>query len=99
MRADAAKPCSAPSSPAWLRDGPVTTPEPNKSQPRLAVFSHIVELMDERNPQPDGNEIERRTRTNWAGNLVVGTDLARFVLTPGNVTVQHFDEVRGFHRG
>jgi len=31
MRADAAKPCSAHSSLAWLRDGPVTTPEPNKS--------------------------------------------------------------------
>jgi len=30
-RVDAAKPCSAPSSPAWLRDGPGTTPEPNKS--------------------------------------------------------------------
>ena len=30
-RADAAKPCSAPSSPAWSRDKPSTTPEPNKS--------------------------------------------------------------------
>jgi len=28
-----AMPCSAPSSLAWLRDGPVTTLEPNKSQP------------------------------------------------------------------
>jgi len=81
-----------------------TTPEEagivfTRTKPRLAVFSHIVELMDEKNPQPDGNEIGRRTRTNRAGNLVVGTDLARFVLTPGNVRVQHFDEVRSFHRG
>jgi len=30
--ADVAKPCWAPSSPAWLRDE-LTTPEPNKSQP------------------------------------------------------------------
>jgi len=28
---DAAKPCSAPSSPAWLPDVPATTPEANKS--------------------------------------------------------------------
>jgi len=31
MRVNAAKPCSAPPSPAWLRDPPGTTPEPNKS--------------------------------------------------------------------
>ncbi len=31
--ADAAKPCSERLSPAWWRDGPGTTPEPNKSQP------------------------------------------------------------------
>ncbi|MGI4799312.1 MAG: hypothetical protein ACRYG8_35805, partial [Janthinobacterium lividum] len=36
MRADAAKPCSAPWSPAWLGDEPTTTPEPNKS---LLLFS------------------------------------------------------------
>ena len=29
--ADVAKPCWAPSSPAWLRDVPATTPEPDKS--------------------------------------------------------------------
>ncbi len=32
MRADATKPCWAPSSPAWLRDELTTTPEPDKSQ-------------------------------------------------------------------
>jgi len=31
MRGDAAKPYSARSSPAWLRDKPITTPEVNKS--------------------------------------------------------------------
>jgi len=31
-RADAAKPCLTPSSPAWSRDVPATTPEPDKSQ-------------------------------------------------------------------
>lgn len=35
MRADAAKPCSAPWSPAWLCDEP-TTPEPNKSHAGLS---------------------------------------------------------------
>jgi len=31
MLGDAAKPCLAPSSPAWSRDVPATTPEPDKS--------------------------------------------------------------------
>jgi hypothetical protein len=40
MRADAAKPCSAPSSPAWPRDQPGTTPEANKSHFGLSVWSN-----------------------------------------------------------
>ena len=39
MRVDAAKPCSARSSPAWLRDEPSTTPEPNKSPITFAGIS------------------------------------------------------------
>ncbi len=40
-RADAAKPCSARLSPAWLRDEPTTTPEPNKSHVGLE-FIHLT---------------------------------------------------------
>jgi len=36
--ADAAKPCSAPSSQAWLHDEPVATPKPNKSHPGLRTI-------------------------------------------------------------
>jgi len=39
MRADAAKPCSAPSSQAWWRDGPVTIPEPDNSQERYPLHA------------------------------------------------------------
>src|SRR5215210_8763129 len=41
-RADAAKPCSAPSSQASSRDVPATTPEPNKSLPH---YDRFVSLM------------------------------------------------------
>ena len=48
MRADAAKPCSAPWSPAWLCDEPTTTPEPNKSQngnePAIGLTGYTVGL-------------------------------------------------------
>ncbi len=59
-----------------------TTPEEagtvfSRTRPRQAVFSHIVELMDETNPQPGDAEIEQRTRTNWTGDLVVGKGLDR----------------------
>ncbi len=35
MHADAAKPCLAPSSPAWSRDRPSTTPESDNSQAHM----------------------------------------------------------------
>jgi ribonuclease Z len=78
-----------------------TTPEEagivfNRTRPRLAVYSHVVALMDEKNPRPSDKEIEQRTRTNWAGDLIVGTDLTRLLLTPAGVVVQRFDEARGF---
>ncbi len=81
-----------------------TTPEQaglvfSRTRPRLAVFSHIAELTDESHPQPGDDEIVRRTRSKWDGRLVVGTDLTRFVVTPGNVDVEIFDPLQGFIPG
>jgi len=81
-----------------------TTPEQagvvfTRTKPRLPVFSHIVELSDDKNPRPGEAEIVQRTRTNWTGDLIVGQDLDRFVLTSAGVAVQHFDTARGVYPG
>lgn len=78
-----------------------TTPEEagivfTRTKPRQAVFSHIVELSDETHPQPSDDEIIRRARTTWSGNLLVGTDLTRFVVTSKDVTIQHYEAAHGF---
>ena len=68
-------------------------------QPRLAVFSHIVQLTDDKLPRPGMAEIEEGARTAWSGGLLVGSDLDRFVLTPAGVGVQHYDHARGQYPG
>jgi ribonuclease Z len=77
-----------------------TTPEQAgevfaRTKPRMAVFSHITLIGDADNPRPDVAEIEARTRTAWSGNLTVGADLTRFVLTADGVKVQRFDHAKG----
>ena len=81
-----------------------TTPEEagtvfSRTRPRQAVFSHIVELRDDTHPRPTDTDIEQRTRTNWAGPLVVGRDLDRFVLTDAGVAMQRFDHAREAYPG
>lgn len=79
-----------------------TTPEEaglvfSRTKPRMAVFSHITLIGDADNPRPGDNEIEARTRTAWSGNLVVGTDLTRFVLTADAVSTKRFDHATGVY--
>ncbi len=81
-----------------------TTPEEagtvfTRTRPRMAAFSHIVELSDENNKRPTDAEIEQRTRANWSGPLVVGRDLDRFVLTTSGVAMQRFDHAREAYPG
>jgi ribonuclease Z len=81
-----------------------TTPEEagtvfTRTKPRLAVFSHIVKLGDKANPPPADDEIAQRARTNWTGELVVGMDLDRFVVTSTGVATRHFDLARGAYPG
>jgi len=90
----------------WVRDvlGHHTTPEEAgtvfaRTKPKLAVFSHIVELADQDHPRPGVAEIERRARSNWEGDILVGSDLDRFVLAPEGVRWQRFDQARNAYPG
>ncbi len=47
----------------------------------------------------DGNVVERRKRVTWSGNLLVGSDLDRFVLTPTGVAVQHYEHASRRYAG
>lgn len=81
-----------------------TTPEQagivfSRTKPKLAVFSHIVEIADGDHPRPGSEGIERRTRTNWDGNLAVGADLDRLVLTANGVSMLSFDQIQGRYPG
>jgi ribonuclease Z len=70
-----------------------------RTKPRLAVFSHIVDLLDD---QRDGwavHEILRRTKKNWAGKVMVGDDLTRIVISETAVKVQKFNEAKGTYAG
>jgi len=76
-----------------------TTPEQAgivfaRTKPRMAAFSHIVQLNDENNPRPTDAEIEQRTRTGWNGPLLIGNDLTRFVVTKDAIAVSHGDATR-----
>lgn len=77
-----------------------TTPEEagtvfTRTNPKLAVFSHISKLADEKNPPPPDSDIAQRARTTWGGDLVVGLDLDRFVVSASGVATKRFDFARG----
>lgn len=79
-----------------------TTPEEagevfSRAKPRMAVFSHITLIGDSDNPIPGNEDIEARARTNWSGNLVVGFDLTRFMLTVDAVSMKRFDHATGMY--
>jgi len=68
-----------------------TTPEDAggifaRANPKLAVFSHLVELSNPDHPRPRAADIQRRAQTKWDGKMLVGSDLDRFVLTAQGVT-------------
>jgi ribonuclease Z len=76
-----------------------TTPEQAgivfaRTKPRMAAFSHIVQLNDKDNPRPSEAEIEQRTRTGWDGPLLIGADLTRFLVTQGKIDVSHGDPTK-----
>jgi ribonuclease Z len=70
-----------------------TTPEQAgevfaRTKPKLAAFSHITLIQDAVNPAVSEAEIERRTRREWSGPLVVGEDLMRMTIGGSGVNVE-----------
>lgn len=70
-----------------------------RTKPRLAVFSHIVEIADPDAQRPEDADIVRQTRATWSGDLLVGADLDRLLVTPNGVAVRHYDHARGAYPG
>ena len=67
----------------------------SRTKPRLGVFSHIVDLLNDQRPEIAVREIERRARKNWSGRMMVGNDLTRIVVSKAAVTVQPFNHAKG----
>lgn len=71
-----------------------TTPEEagivfDKVKPKLAVYTHLVMLSSITIPEAPLESLISRTRTNYAGPLVVGEDLMSFVVGD-EVTIEEF---------
>ncbi|RKJ98773.1 MBL fold metallo-hydrolase [Alicycliphilus denitrificans] len=49
-----------------------------RTQPRMAVYSHIARYDDAQTPAPTDEDIVRETRETYKGPLVVGADLMQF---------------------
>jgi ribonuclease Z len=86
--------------PAALADDPIfkaiaehhTSPEDagivfSRAKPKLAAFTHIVQLAKPGVPPISLDELAARTWTNYQGPLVLGEDLMRF--TVGNAVTAH----------
>ena len=50
----------------------------SQAKPKLAVYTHIVMLSNEKIPEPTLADIEAETRETYAGPLVFGEDLMAF---------------------
>nr|WP_245215055.1 MBL fold metallo-hydrolase [Pararoseomonas indoligenes] len=57
------------------------------TRPRLAAFTHIVQIRAPGTPPVSLAEIEQRTRAGYDGQLVLGEDLMQFTLTADEVAV------------
>jgi ribonuclease Z len=60
-----------------------------QAKPKLAVYTHIVMLSNEKIPEPTLADIEAETRETYAGPLVFGEDLMAFEVGD-TVTVHPF---------
>ncbi len=65
------------------------------TKPRLAVFSHLVDLMDNQSDAWMVKETLRRVKKNWQGKTIVGDDLTRISVTKAAIKVQKFNEAKG----
>jgi len=60
----------------------------NQTQPKLAVFSHIVAATNGKIKPVPPAQMAERTRAVYDGRLVVGKDLMSIVIGKDEVTVQ-----------
>ena len=66
-----------------------------RTKPRLGVFSHIVDLLNDQRDAVGVREIERRARKTWTGKMMVGDDLTRIIVSKAAVDVQKFNHAKG----
>lgn len=70
----------------------------SRAKPKLAAYSHVIQLTPNGSTIPDPAPIEAATRRTYAGPLVVGEDLMRFVIGD-TVAVQRWDAARQGYPG
>jgi ribonuclease Z len=58
-----------------------------RAHPRLAVYTHIVQLSNPSNPEPSLADIVAETRQTYQGPLIVGEDLMTFSIGADGVAV------------
>lgn len=63
----------------------------SQAKPKMAVYTHIVTLRDEKIPEPTMDEIVAETRQTYSGPLTVGEDLMSFEIGD-TVTVLPFKQ-------
>jgi ribonuclease Z len=66
----------------------------SNTKPRLAVFSHLVDLMADQSDATMVRETLRRVKTNWSGKTIIGDDLMRISVTKAAIKVQKFNEAK-----
>lgn len=72
----------------------------SRARPKLAAYTHIIQLTPRgATTAPDVAQIEAATRRTYAGPLVVGEDLMRFVIGGDSVMVQRWDAARQAYPG
>ena len=68
------------------------------AQPRMAAFTHFVELARPGFPKVPTAEIEIQTRRHWSGPLTIGEDLTRFSIADA-ITVTRLPQPDGYWPG
>jgi ribonuclease Z len=67
----------------------------SQTKPRLAVFSHLVDLLDDQSDAHFVKETLRRVKKTWTGKTLVGDDMTRFTITKTDIKIQKFNEAKG----
>jgi len=67
----------------------------SQTKPKLAVFSHLVDLLDDQSDAHMVKETMRRVKKTWNGKVMVGEDLMRFAISAKGIKIQKFNEAKG----